>query len=56
MDIAFFDGRTKQYSPGPDAMLNDPTEVAEAVLFALSRPACEVRELIITPSVEPSWP
>jgi NAD(P)-dependent dehydrogenase (short-subunit alcohol dehydrogenase family) len=57
MNTAFFDGRTEQYRPGPDAMLNDPNEVAEAVLFALSRPAgCEVRELIVTPSVEPSWP
>ncbi len=57
MNTAFFDGRTEQYRPGPDAMLNDPSEVAAAVLFALSRPAgCEVRELIVTPSVEPSWP
>ena len=57
MDTAFFDGRTEQYKPGPSAMLNDPNEVADAVLYALRRPAgCEVRELIITPSVEPSWP
>jgi NAD(P)-dependent dehydrogenase (short-subunit alcohol dehydrogenase family) len=57
MQTAFFDGRTEQYKPGPSAMLNDPNEVADAVLYALSRPAgCEVRELIITPSVEPSWP
>jgi NAD(P)-dependent dehydrogenase (short-subunit alcohol dehydrogenase family) len=57
MDTAFFDGRTEQYKPGPSAMLNDPNAVADAVLYALSRPAgCEVRELIITPSVEPSWP
>jgi NAD(P)-dependent dehydrogenase (short-subunit alcohol dehydrogenase family) len=57
MNTAFFDSRTEQYRPGPDAMLNDPSEVAASVLFALSRPAgCEVRELIITPSVEPSWP
>lgn len=57
MNTAFFDGRTEQYRPGPDAMLNDPNEVAAAVLFALGRPAgCEVRELIVTPSVEPSWP
>ena len=57
MDTAFFDSRTEQYRPGPDAMLNDPDEVAAAVLFALGRPAgCEVRELIVTPSVEPSWP
>ena len=57
MDTAFFDGRTEQYRPGPTAMLNDPTDVADAVLYALSRPVgCEVRELVITPSVEPSWP
>jgi NAD(P)-dependent dehydrogenase (short-subunit alcohol dehydrogenase family) len=57
MDTAFFDGRTEQYKPGPDAMLNDPRQVAAAVLFALGRPAgVELRELIVTPSVEPSWP
>jgi NAD(P)-dependent dehydrogenase (short-subunit alcohol dehydrogenase family) len=57
MDTAFFDGRTEQYRPGPDAVLNDPSDVAEAVLFALTRPAgCEVRELVVCPSTEPSWP
>jgi NAD(P)-dependent dehydrogenase (short-subunit alcohol dehydrogenase family) len=57
MDTAFFDGRTEQYRPGPDAMLNDPRQVAAAVLFALGRPAgVELRELVVTPSVEPSWP
>lgn len=57
MKTAFFDGRSEQYKPGPDAMLNDPAEVAATVLFALGRPAgCEVRELIVTSSVEPSWP
>lgn len=57
MDTAFFDGRTEQYKPGPDAVLNDPAQVAAAVLFALGRPAgVELRELVLTPSVEPSWP
>ena len=57
MRTAFFDGRPEQYRPGPDAELNDPRNVAAAVLFALSRPSgCEVRELIITPEREPSWP
>ncbi|MEK6440725.1 MULTISPECIES: SDR family oxidoreductase [unclassified Pseudonocardia] len=57
MDTAFFDGRTEQYRPGPDAVLNDPRRVAATVLFALTRPeGCEVRELVVTPSVEPSWP
>lgn len=57
MDTAFFDGRTEQYRPGPDAQLNDPGDVADAVLFALTRPAgCEVREMVVASSTEPSWP
>jgi NAD(P)-dependent dehydrogenase (short-subunit alcohol dehydrogenase family) len=57
MRTAFFDDRTEQYKPGPDAKLNRPEDVAEAVLFALSQPAgCELRELVVTPSEEPSWP
>jgi NADP-dependent 3-hydroxy acid dehydrogenase YdfG len=57
MATAFFDDRDEQYKPPPDAKLNDPANVAEAVLFALRQPAgCEVRELVITPSVESSWP
>lgn len=57
MATSFFDGRPDQYKPGPDAQLNPPTEVAEAVLFALTRPAgSEVREMVCCPSTEPSWP
>jgi NAD(P)-dependent dehydrogenase (short-subunit alcohol dehydrogenase family) len=57
MRTRFFDGRTEQYRPGPDARLNDPANVADAVLFALTRPdGCEVRELVVCPSTEPSWP
>lgn len=57
MATAFFDGRTEQFRPGPDAHLNDPTDVAQAVLFALDQPVgCEVRELIVCPTGEPSWP
>jgi NAD(P)-dependent dehydrogenase (short-subunit alcohol dehydrogenase family) len=57
MDTAFFDDRDEQYKPGPDAKLNDPANVAQAVIFALRQPAgCEVRELVVTPSIEPSWP
>ncbi len=57
MDTAFFDGRAEQYRPGPDAALNDPRDVAQAVLFALTRPeGCEVRELVVCPATEPSWP
>jgi NAD(P)-dependent dehydrogenase (short-subunit alcohol dehydrogenase family) len=57
MHTAFFDGRDEQYKPPPDAKLNQPQDVARAVIFALSQPAgCEVRELVVTPSVEGSWP
>lgn len=57
MATHFFDSRDEQYKPGPDAKLNRPQDVARAVLFALDQPpGCEVRELVVTPSVEPSWP
>jgi NAD(P)-dependent dehydrogenase (short-subunit alcohol dehydrogenase family) len=57
MRTSFFDGRDEQYRPGADAALNDPANVAEAVMFALRQPAgCAVRELVICPSVEPSYP
>jgi NAD(P)-dependent dehydrogenase (short-subunit alcohol dehydrogenase family) len=57
MQTAFFDGRPEQYRPPPDAKLNRPEDVAEAVLFALRQPlGCEVRELLVAPSTETSWP
>jgi NAD(P)-dependent dehydrogenase (short-subunit alcohol dehydrogenase family) len=57
MDTAFFDGRPEQYKPGPDAQLADPAEMADAVLYALTRPdGCEVRELVMCSSTETSWP
>jgi NAD(P)-dependent dehydrogenase (short-subunit alcohol dehydrogenase family) len=57
MHTSFFDDRDEQYKPPADAKLNDPANVAQAVLFALRQPAgCEVRELVITPAVESSWP
>lgn len=57
MATAFFDGRDEQYKPPPDAKLNDPDDVAETVLFALRQPpGCEVRELVVCPSLESSWP
>jgi NADP-dependent 3-hydroxy acid dehydrogenase YdfG len=57
MHTHFFDGRSEQYMPPPDAKLNQPENVAAAVLFALQQPeGCEVRELVVTPSVEGSWP
>lgn len=57
MRTRFFDGRDEQYKPGPDANLIDPAEVAEAIVFALTRPqGVEVRELVMFPEDEPSWP
>jgi NAD(P)-dependent dehydrogenase (short-subunit alcohol dehydrogenase family) len=57
MQTAFFDGRDEQYKPPPDAKLAPPEQVAETVLFALTRPdGAEMRELVVCPSVESSWP
>jgi NAD(P)-dependent dehydrogenase (short-subunit alcohol dehydrogenase family) len=57
MATSFFDGRHPQYQPGPDAQLNAPAHVADAVIFALEQPPhCEIRELVIASSNEPSWP
>src|SRR4051794_41722767 len=57
MRTAFFDDRPDQYKPGPDAHLNPPEEVAAAVVFALTRPpGVELREMVVTPATEPSWP
>jgi NAD(P)-dependent dehydrogenase (short-subunit alcohol dehydrogenase family) len=57
MSTAFFDGRPERYRPGPDARLNDPADVAQAVLTVLRQPVgCEIRELVVASSTEPSWP
>src|SRR5688572_6397743 len=57
MQTAFFDEREDRYKPPADLELCDPAHVAEAVHFALTRPpGCEVRELVVTPSNESSWP
>ena len=61
MNTHFFDGRDPQFKPAADAFeknqLNDPRSVAETVVFALSQPkGVEIRELIVTPSRETSWP
>jgi NAD(P)-dependent dehydrogenase (short-subunit alcohol dehydrogenase family) len=57
MRTAFFDGRPDQYRPPADAKLAPPEEVAAAVVFALSRPpGVELRELVVAPATEPSWP
>ncbi|MEU7689940.1 SDR family oxidoreductase [Microbispora sp. SCL1-1] len=57
MRTNFFDDRPDQYKPGPDARLNQPEDVASAILFALGQPqGCEVREMVVCASTETSWP
>ena len=57
MRTPFFDGRTEQYKPGPDADLNDPANTAATVLTALRQPVgSEIRELLVMASGESSWP
>jgi NAD(P)-dependent dehydrogenase (short-subunit alcohol dehydrogenase family) len=57
MKTAFFDARDDKYKPAADAPLNDPANVASAILFALGQPAgCAVRELLICSDVETSYP
>jgi short-subunit dehydrogenase len=57
MATAFFDSREEKYKPPLDAQLNSPDDVAAAVMFALTQPpGCEVRELVVCPSRESSWP
>jgi NAD(P)-dependent dehydrogenase (short-subunit alcohol dehydrogenase family) len=57
MRTHFFDGRPQQYKPGPDANLAEPWEIAQAVVFALGRPAgVELREIVMAADTEPSWP
>jgi NAD(P)-dependent dehydrogenase (short-subunit alcohol dehydrogenase family) len=57
MATSFFDDRPEEFKPAPDQRLNRPEDVAETVLFALRQPAgCELREMVVTPSAEPSWP
>lgn len=57
MRTPFFDGRTEQYRPGPDADLNNPVNTANAVLTALRQPVgSEIREMLVMASGETSWP
>lgn len=57
MHTAFFDDRDEQYKPPADAKLNQPEDVAAAVVFALRQPpGCEVREMVVCASEEGSWP
>lgn len=57
MDTHFFDGRPDRYKPGADAVLAPPGAIAEAAVFALTRPpGVDVREMMVSVSTEPSWP
>ena len=57
MQTPFFDDRPEQYRPPPTAQLNRPEDVAAAVVFALDQPpGCQVREMVVCPSNETSWP
>jgi NAD(P)-dependent dehydrogenase (short-subunit alcohol dehydrogenase family) len=57
MATSFFDDRDERFRPPADAVLNRPEDVAATVVFALGQsPGCEVREMVVCPSSEPSWP
>src|SRR4051794_22838818 len=57
MQTHFFDDRPESFKPAPDQQLNRPEDVAQSVLFALRQPAgVELRELVVVPATEPSWP
>ena len=57
MRTPFFDDRPENFKPAPEQHLNDPADVARTVVFALRQPAgCELRELVVAPASEPSWP
>src|SRR5919199_4429942 len=57
MQTHFFDAREDKYKPPPDMKLAPPEQVADAVVFALTRPAgVELREMVVATSTEPSWP
>jgi NAD(P)-dependent dehydrogenase (short-subunit alcohol dehydrogenase family) len=57
MRTSFFDGRPESFKPAPDQQLNDPADVARSVVFALRQPVgCELREFVVVPAIEPSWP
>ena len=57
MSTAFFDDRDERYRPGPEAVLADPDDVADSIVWCLGRPAgIEVRELAVMSGTEPSWP
>jgi NAD(P)-dependent dehydrogenase (short-subunit alcohol dehydrogenase family) len=57
MSTPFFDDRPENFKPAPDQHLNRPEDVARTVVFALRQPpGCELREVLVAPATEPSWP
>lgn len=57
MSTAFFEDRDDRYKPPADAVLADPDDIAQSVIWCLGRPqGVEVRELAVMASVEGSWP
>jgi len=57
MATSFFDDRAEQYRPGPDVMLADPANVARLIVAAVALPpGIEVKELVVGPPGESSWP
>lgn len=57
MHTAFFADREERYRPGAEAKLCHPDDVAAAVVFALSQPeGCDVKEMVVAPATETSWP
>ena len=57
MSTPFFDDRPENFKPAPDQHLNRPEDVARTIVFALQQPpGCELREVLVAPATEPSWP
>lgn len=57
MRTSFFDHREERFKPGPDAQLADPKDIADVMINALNQPStCSIRELVVTPLTEMSWP
>jgi NAD(P)-dependent dehydrogenase (short-subunit alcohol dehydrogenase family) len=57
MQTHFFDDRPEEFRPAADQRLNRPEDVARSVIFALRQPpGCELREMLVAPATEPSWP
>ncbi len=57
MDTGFFHAQAGRFRSEGDPLLADPDDVADAILYALSRPSgLHVREMVLCASTDPSWP